>query len=137
MNPRLVRRDVAAGNTIWTRRGEIVSQQAGIKSGCYAKRHAGAKALNPAQLPTFDQTIALERQPVHGVQREVMANIETAIAFIGRTIVGIVPGRSSIIAAQAAICVSEINAMRKRVRKVGLNTVREPFVQAHLEGVVS
>src|SRR5262245_17805544 len=114
MNPRLVRRDVAAGDTIWTRRGEIVSQQTGIESGCYAKRHAGTKALNPAQLPTFDQTIALERQPVHGVQREVMANIETATAFIGRAIVRIVPGRSPIVAAQAAIGVSEVDAMRKR-----------------------
>src|SRR5262245_45765548 len=136
MNPRLVRCNIAARDTIWTRRGEIVSQQSSVASGGYAKRHAGSEALNAAQLPTFDHTIALEWQPVHRVQREVMSNIETAIALVGRAIVRIVPRRSSVIPAQAAIGVSEVNAVRKSVRKICLKTIREPLVDANLHGVV-
>ena len=99
MNPRLVCRNIAAGDTIRTRRGEIVSEQPSVESAGYGKRHAGTEDLNAAQLPAFDDAIALERQPVHGVQREVMPNIVTAIALVGRAGVGIVPRGRSVIAA--------------------------------------
>src|SRR5205807_489413 len=82
-------RDIATGDTIRTRSGKIVSQQRSIESGGYGKRHSGAESLNAAQLPAFNDAIALERQSVHGVQREVMANIVAAIALVGRAVVGI------------------------------------------------
>src|SRR2546427_11954267 len=136
MNPRLVCRDIATGDTIRTRSGKIVSQQRSIESGGYGKRHSGAESLNAAQLPAFNDAIALERKPVHGVQREVMANIVTAIALVGRAVVGIVPRGGSVVAAKAAIGVGKVDAMRERVGKVGLDAVREPFIDAHLHGVV-
>src|SRR2546425_6392846 len=55
---------------------------------------------------------SLERQSVHGVQREVMANIVAAIALVGRAVVGIVPRGRSVIAAETAVGVSEVDAMR-------------------------
>src|SRR2546425_8447546 len=79
---------------------------------------------------------SLERQSVHGVQREVRANIVAAIALVGRAVVGIVPRGRSVIAAETAVGVSEVDAMRKGVGKVGLDTAGEPFIEAHLHGVV-
>src|SRR3989441_9605693 len=119
MNPRLVCRDIATGDTIRTRSGKIVSQQRSIESGGYGKRHSGAESLNAAQLPAFNDAIALERQSVHGVQREVMANIVAAIALVGRAVVGIVPRGRSVIAAETAVGVSEVDAMRSEERRVG------------------
>src|SRR5437867_11460793 len=133
MNSRLVCLDIAAGDTIRTRCGEIISEQPSVESAGYRKWHAGAEDLNAAQLPAFDDAIALERQPVHGIQREVVANIVTAVALVGRPVVGIVPRGGSIIAAKAAISVSEVHAMRERIGQIGLNAVGQPFVDAQLQ----
>ncbi len=137
MNSRPVCRDIAACDAIGTRSCEIVSEQRGVESGGYGKRHAGAEGLNAAQLPAFNGSIPLERQPVHGVKREVMANIVTAITLVGRAIIGIVPRGGSVIAAKAAVGVSEVDAMREGVRKVSLNAVGEPFIDAQQHGVVA
>src|SRR6266566_566869 len=98
-------RSVGAGST---RDCEIVSQQPSVESTGYGKRHAGPEGLNSAQLPACDDAIALERQSVYGVQREIMANVVTASGLVGRTVVRIVPRRRSVIAAQTAICVGEV-----------------------------
>src|SRR5215467_12681544 len=115
MNPRLVRRDIATGDAIRARCREIVSEQTGIESAGNAERDARPESFNTAQLPTFDRTMALERQPVHGVQRQVVANVITATAFVGGSVIWVVPRRRSIVSAQAAIRVCQIDAMRERV----------------------
>src|SRR2546422_7469575 len=120
MNSRLVCRNIAACDAIGTRSGEIVSEQRGVESGGYGKRHAGAEGLNAAQLPAFDGAISLERQPVHGVQREVMADIVTAITLVGRAVIGIVPPGGSLISPQAAGGVKQGRANRARAGKGGV-----------------
>src|SRR5262249_4491414 len=108
-----------------------------IESGCYTKRHAGAVGLNAGQLPAFNCAMTPERQTVNKAEREVVPNIVTASPLVGRAIVRIVPGGGSVISAEAAIGIGEVNAVRVRVGKVALNVVRESFAEAHLQGVVS
>ena len=66
-----------------------------------------------------------------------MADIVTAITLVGRAVIGIVPRGGSVIAPKAAVGVSEVDAMRESVGKVGLNVIGEPFIDAHQHGVVA
>src|SRR5262245_5141865 len=120
MNPGLVRLDVASGHTIWARCGEVVREQRRVESRGDRKGHTCTECLNAAQLPTFDQPMTLEWHPVHETERQVLTNVETAIAFIGRAVVWVIPIRSAVVAAQSAIRIRKVNAMRKSVGKLSL-----------------
>src|SRR5438128_991415 len=137
MNPGLVRLDVTSGYAIWARCGEVVGEQRRVESRGDGKRHACTECFNAAQLPTFDQTMTLEWQPVHDTERQVLTNVETAIAFIGRAVVRVIPIRCAVVAAQPAIRICKVDAMRKSVGKVCLKTARVPYVNAHLDRVVT
>jgi thiol-disulfide isomerase/thioredoxin len=103
----------------------------------FDKKTALSRKYNVVALPTFDQTVTLERHPVHDTERQVLTNVETAIAFIGRAVVWIIPIRCAVVAAQSAIRIRKVHAMRKSVGKLSLQIVRVPFVHAHLHCVVT
>src|SRR5579883_3418206 len=83
----------------WAGDWPAVTSQPAIVADADRHGNAGAPQLDAAHLPALDQPVAAERQHIDDVEREVVADIETAVASFPGSVVGIRPRGSAVVSA--------------------------------------
>ena len=72
---------------------------------------AGVPRGNSAQLPAFLPSVAFEGEHVNGVERDIVAQIEAAVAFVIVPVVWIGDGGSHVVESETAVRVCAVDAV--------------------------
>ena len=111
--------------------------QIGLVAFTQREINAGVPRRNSAQLPAFLQPVAFEGEHVNGVERDVVAKIEAAVAFVRIPVIGIGDGGGHVIETETAIRIRAVNAVRPGVRELVDQIRGRPMRKPDLQRVVS